>query len=281
MKVGIFTRAVIRPTLEEALDAIRGYGMISVQFSLDSAGLPDMPDVLEERDCHRIREAFDQQGMEMAALSGTFNMIHPDAREREAGLRRLGVLLENCSRLDASIVTLCTGTRNPDSMWRHHPENHTSEAWADLLASMERAARMAEDHGVTLALESEVNNVVDSADKARRLIDEIRSPCLKVVIDGANLFHAGELPRMSEILDHAFDVLGDHIVLAHAKDLNRDGDAGHDAAGTGLLDYDRYIQRLLDIGFTGSIVLHSLQESQISGCLAFVRGSMNRGQQAR
>ena len=94
------------------------------------------------------------------------------------------------------------------------------------------------------------------------------------MIDGANLFHAGELPRMHEILDHAFDVLGEDIVMAHAKDLSRDGDAGHEAAGTGLLDYGHYIRLLQNIGFTGSLLLHSLEEAQVAESLAFVRGKM-------
>jgi sugar phosphate isomerase/epimerase len=36
-----------------------------------------------------------------------------------------------------------------------------------------------------------VSNVIDSAQKARRLLDEIRSPRLKITMDAANLFHAG------------------------------------------------------------------------------------------
>ena len=100
---------------------------------------------------------------------------------------------------------------------------------------------IAEARGATLVFEPEVNNVVDSAQKARRLLDEVQSEHLQVVIDGANLFHAGQLPRMREVLDEAFDLLGDSIRLAHAKDLEQDGDVGHQAAGTGLLDYDHYL----------------------------------------
>jgi sugar phosphate isomerase/epimerase len=50
------------------------------------------------------------------------------------------------------------------------------------------------------------------------LLDEIDSPWLKVVIDPANLLRAGDFPRVEEILDEAFDWLGQDIVLAHAKD---------------------------------------------------------------
>ncbi|HIG48460.1 MAG TPA: sugar phosphate isomerase/epimerase [candidate division Zixibacteria bacterium] len=272
MKIGIFTSTFVRPSFEEVLDVINGYGIKSVQLNMASVTGADMPDHLEDETSDHIRKVLDARGIEIAALSGTFNMIHPDTKERKKGMQRLGVMAAASLGLGASIITLCTGTRSTESMWRRHPANDSEAAWTDLVGSMEKAVRLAEAHEVMLAFEPEVNNVVDSALKARRLIDEIGSPYLKVCIDGANLFHTGELPRMQEILDQAFGLLGDDIVIAHAKDLNRDGDAGHEAAGTGLLDYNYYISLLHDIGFTGSLVLHSLEEKQVVDSLAFVRG---------
>ena len=96
-------------------------------------------------------------------------------------------------------------------------------------------------------------------------------------MDAANLFHAGELPRMRAILDEAFALLGDDIVIAHAKDLSRDGDAGHEAAGTGLLDYDYYLARLRAAGFDGPLILHSLDEAQVDASVAFLRGKLAAG----
>ena len=93
-------------------------------------------------------------------------------------------------------------------MWRRHPDNNTAEAWRDMSQCVREATRIAEGTGVTLAFEPEVNNVVDSAQKARRLLDEIGSPHLKVTFDAANFFHSGELPRMKEILDAAVALLG-------------------------------------------------------------------------
>jgi len=274
MEIGIMARTFVRPTLTETLDAIRAHGIESVQFGLECAGLSPMPDRIDPGDCDRIRRELAARGVRMAAVSGTFNMIHPDPAERRRGLQRLRELASACDRLGTSIITLCTGTRDPASMWRRHPENDSPEAWEDLLASMREAARIAEECGVTLAVEPEVSNVVDSARKARALLDALASPHVKIVIDGANLFHAGELPRMREILDEAFALLGPDIVLAHAKDLSRDGEAGHDAAGTGLLDYDRYVALLGAVGFDGPLVLHSLQEAQVAGCVAFLRGKL-------
>ena len=139
---------------------------------------------------------------------------------------------------------------------------------------MKKAAAIAEEHRVVMAFEPEVSNVIDSAKKARRMLDEVGSNALKVVMDGANIFHAGELPKMREILSEAFELLGKDIVLAHAKDLDHDGEAGHRAAGEGLLDYPFYLAELKRVNFNGAIVLHGLSEAQIPGCLEFVKGKL-------
>ncbi len=138
-------------------------------------------------------------------------------------------------------------------------------------ACIRAAVDIARPWGVTLAFEPEVNNVVDSAKKARRLLDEIGSPHLKVTMDAANLFHAGELARMSEVLDQAFALVGKDIVMAHAKDLSHDGDAGHEPAGHGKLDYGRYLSLLHAYGFKGPLLLHGLSPAQVPGCVAFLR----------
>jgi hypothetical protein len=62
----------------------------------------------------------------------------------------------------------------------------------------------------------------------------------------------------------------DDFVLAHAKDLGHDGDAGHEPAGHGRLDYDRYVLLLHAYGFKGPLLLHGLSESQVPGCVAFL-----------
>jgi sugar phosphate isomerase/epimerase len=274
MKIGIFSRTFARPTLAETLDAVIAHGLHAVQFGLECAGLEPLPEAIDATTLVEIRQEFEARKVAMSAISGTFNMIHPDEQLRQDGLRRLGVLAAASPALGTNIITLCTGTRNEESMWRRHPDNSTSAAWRDLLASMRVAAAHAEAHNVILGVEPEVSNVVDSAPKARRLLDELGSSHVKIVMDGANLYPAGSLPRMRAILDEAFELLGDDIVLAHAKDLDHDGDAGHLAAGTGLLDYDHYLALLRQAGYNGPLILHSLAEDQVDASVGFLRGKL-------
>lgn len=261
-------------TLEARLDEAKAHGLACIQASMSCAGLPDMPDEMPAGLPERFRRAAAARGIRIGSLQGTFNMCHPDAGHRRTGLLRLRVLAEACQPMGTSAIHICTGTRDPNSMWRRHPDNSSPEAWKDMAACIREAAEIARQANVVLAFEPEVNNVVDSARKARRLLDEIGSPHLKVTMDAANLFPLGTLPRMKEILEEAFALLGRDIVLAHAKDLDHDGDAGHKAAGEGVLDYGLYLRLLRANRFSGPLLLHGLSRAQVPGCLAFLRAKL-------
>ena len=142
-----------------------------------------------------------------------------------------------------------------------------------MLATMQEALTTAEEHGITLAFEPETGNVVASAAKGRRLLNEMRSSRLKVIMDGANLFDAEDpargLSRSEEVLEEAFGLLGGDLVLAHAKDVKRSGEEV--AAGKGYLDYDLYLRHLSEAGYAGPLVLHGLTEEEVVGSLAFLR----------
>ena len=264
MYVGLMEGTIRRQTLGETLDVVIGHGIHHLQYHI-SPGTP-LAEICSELDAREIK---------ISALSGTYNMIDPDVEKRYAGLRLLRYIAEQCDALGTSTITLCTGSRDPDSMWRAHPDNNSTSAWKDLVESMEKALEVAEESKVILAFEPEVSNVIDSAQKARRLLDEMQSPYLKVCMDGANIFHKGELPKMRKILEEAFALLGEDIALAHAKDLDKDGQAGHLAAGTGLLDYDQYLGLLKECGYDGAVVLHGLSEEQVPYCVKFLREKMD------
>src|SRR5438132_3824703 len=102
----------------------------------------------------------------MRAVSVPFKLLRPGPAKRRGGLRRLRVLAAACPGLGTRVITLCSGTRDPEDMWRGHSDNQGREAWRDLRACLAEALKIAEAAGVTLAVEPEVANVVDSAKKA-------------------------------------------------------------------------------------------------------------------
>lgn len=275
MRTGIFAKTFNRPVLPETLDAVVQAGLTTIQFNMALTGGSSMPDDIPFLLAAGVRDEVARRGLEMAAVSGTYNMAHPSASHRSAGLRRIGEVIAAARTMGTSCVTLCTGSRDTEDMWRWHPDNATPEAWRDMRASIEAALVAAEAHDVTLGFEPEHNNVVNDATAGRRLLDELGSPPrLKVVIDPANLFPGGGLDRQADTLREAFELLGDDLVLAHAKDVTDDGAIV--AAGHGALDYDLYVSLLQAAPGDVPLILHGLSEADVPECLAFVQAALAR-----
>jgi sugar phosphate isomerase/epimerase len=275
MQLGIFAFTFVRPTVEEVFDRIKVYGLEHTEFNFTAIRMQEVPDQIDEAMAQRVRTAAAERGITVDSVGGYTNIVHPDLEQRQAEMKRLLGLIRAARSLGTGVVALCTGSRDPESMWRWHPANEGQDAWDDLCASLTEAIRVAEDHDVTLTIEPEVNNIVHTAEKARRLLDEFKSPRLKVTFDGANIFHKGDLPKMHELLTEAINLLAGDIILAHAKDLDHDGDAGHLAAGQGKLDYNHYIGLLKKAGFAGPILLHGLEEDQVESSIGYVRSFLD------
>jgi sugar phosphate isomerase/epimerase len=278
MRLGIFAKTFVRPNLADTLDAVAAYGFDCVQFNFACAGLPGLPERIDPRVVSAAACELKRRHLAVAAVSGTFNMIDPDPARRREGLRRLEGIAASCAGLGAPLVSLCTGTRDPQDMWRAHPHNDSAAAWQDLQASMREALKIADWHDVCLGVEPETANVVNSARKARRLLDEMGSPRLKIIMDAANLFRPGQGARMAEMLQEAFALLGRDIALAHAKDFRDGADFAHVAAGRGLLDWPLLLRLLRAAGFDGPLLLHGLAEEEVKTSAAFLRQELKNSE---
>jgi sugar phosphate isomerase/epimerase len=269
MRLGIFAKTFPGTDPAAVLRAVRDAGYAVVQFNMACAGLPSMPEEVDADTIAAIRAASASAGIAIAALSGTYNMAHPDERVRDDGLRRLATIIATAEAIGAPLVTLCTGTRDPDDQWRAHPGNADPSAWRDLCAGMEKAIGMAEAHSVKLGIEPELGNVVSSVRRARNLLDEFRSPSLAIVLDPANLFEKASAAERQRLIAEAIDLLGADLALAHAKDRAADG--SFVAAGTGVIDFADFVARLRGAGFDGPLVTHGLTASEAPAVAANLR----------
>ena len=268
MRPGIFAKTFAGSDPRIVLDAVAGAGFAATQYNMSCSGLASMPEAIGAGTAAAIRDAAAEAGVEIVALSGTFNMIHPDPAVRHAGLRRLAALAEAAPAIGTGLITLCTGTRDPDDQWRAHLDNATPEAWRDLTASMEAAIAIAEAADIALGIEPERANVISSAKAARRLIDEMASPRLRIVFDAANLVEDLAPAAQHATISRGLGLLADRLALVHAKDRCADGSFA--TAGTGILDYGHYIGELRRIGFDGAIVAHGLATAEAPAVAQFL-----------
>ena len=275
MQLGIFARTFPRPTLAETFDAVIAHELHCVQFNMACVGLPSLPDHIENDVMTYIHQEAASRKISIAAVSGTYNMIHPDPKQRQAGLRRLRVLASVCKHMGTSVITLCTGTRDPQNMWRWHPENTSPQAWEDLLSSMEATLHIAEEENIILAIEPERANVINTATRGRALLDAMQSQHLKVIMDPANLIESETKQHMMHVLDEAFELLGEYIVLAHAKDIGPDNTFR--AAGSGFLEYEYYLHHLDAATVEVPLIIHALSEAQVDVAIQFLLDRLRGG----
>jgi sugar phosphate isomerase/epimerase len=274
MRLGIFAKTFPGADAETVLKAVGAAGFDCTQFNMACIGLPSMPDDIPSQAIADISRARARSGVDVIALSGTYNMIHPDRAVRATGLARLGVMLRAASQLDVGLVTLCTGTRDPQDQWRGHRDNATPEAWSDLLIEMNKAVELAEAAGVDLGIEPEQANVVASAADAKRLIAATGSQRIRIVLDPANLFEKAERSAARALVAAAIDLFADRIAMAHAKDRSPDGDFA--AAGAGVVDFPDFVGRLRAAGFDGPLVAHGLSPGEAPRVAAYLSGLIAR-----
>jgi sugar phosphate isomerase/epimerase len=268
MRLGIFAKTFPGETPIEVMTAARDAGFSSVQYNFACSGLGALPEAISDEAVAAIRSAAAETGIGIAAISATYNMIHPDMAIREKGRRSFEAIASVARQTGSDLLTVCTGSRNAADQWSDHPDNHGGDAWNEMIAEFGHLIAIADRHDVRIGVEPELANVINSAEQARRLIETLGSDRIRIVFDPANLFEEEEAGKRGAIIDEAIDLLKDRIAIAHAKDRNADGSFA--TAGKGVIDYPRYVTSLKAAGFKGDLITHGLCASEAAGVAAFL-----------
>lgn len=286
MKLGLLTWEIKRPTMAQMFAAAKEMGFNTAQFDFypfcegaENNTSAEVPAGITKEMAMEAKKAADDNGVDIAIVNAFYNMIHPDVSMRNELLYRLESVASVCNILGTDKINICTGSVSKESMWSFTERNNTKQAWMDSLHAFEKALVIAEHYKVYLGIEIEANCVLNSAQKAKEMIDTLKSPYLKIVFDGANIFHEGEnVPgRCKEIFDREFELIGDYIMMVHGKDVfaNKSTTAeGHTAftyAGNGMIDYDYFLEKLKAAGYKGPMILHGAKtEDEIKKSAAFM-----------
>ena len=283
-ELGVFAKHISRATPEELFGAVTGFGLDCTQFNAACLGIPSLPGQLDVALWSRAAKAARCAGVRVVALSATFNLLDENKLRLTDNFRRLEVLAQGAAILGTDLLTLCSGTRNQEDLWTYHPQNQSSAAWREMIDAMRRALEIAIEYDLNLGIEPEVANVVSSANDGVRLIRELGSNRIRIVFDPANLYRPPANPRRDfYVITDALALLGDRIAIAHCKDIadpaaqgatHQPGEApyAHVAAGTGILDYSRYISELRRLASADvPLILHGLSEEQIPRSVTFIR----------
>lgn len=223
--------------------AVREAGFVGV-----SVWLPD-PASLTDSELDRVRDTLADAGLRVAQTNCDYPaLVHPDEAQREAALSTLRQAIRCARRLDAATQYVRPGSLNPAGNWTPHPRNTHPESLLRLVESLRRAARVAEDAGVVLALEGHVVSPLDGGERVRDVLLAVDSPAVRFNADPVNFIGGlAEAWDTTAFLNRFFDLLGRYTVAAHAKDVRvEDRLVMHISEcpiGEGLLDQETFLRR--------------------------------------
>lgn len=274
MQTGAFSPEISAGSAAELFTKAKNYGFNLMQFDYASVCEEEMPSSIPDSLNREIMNEAVRNGIKIAAVNGTFNMSHPESSVRQDGVARFEQIAASCATLGCSLISLCTGTRTRESMWVPHPDNNTSGAWKDMTAVLEQLIAIADKYNVYLGIETEASNVINTPEKAKKLIEDMKSPRLKIILDAANLFREGMAKRekVQQVISEALGLLSPWIALAHGKDIKEGDGIDFTGAGGGIIDFDFFLRELEKFGYRGGMILHGIKrEKDIPGCVEYFK----------
>ena len=213
-----------------------GFSCVHLAFSKVIKGVTFDNCALNEGLAMHTKRVFAKNDLDVAVLGCYLNLAHPDpAKLRDIQSRYYGHL-RVAALMGAGVVGTETGAPNPE--YKMDANTHTDEALDTFIRGLAPVVECAEHWGVSVAIEPVWKHIVYDADRALRVLDAIRSPNLRIILDPVNLLYAGNADQKEKVIGDAIDKLGEHVAVVHLKDFVRDGDELRSiAAGTGEMDY--------------------------------------------
>lgn len=190
-----------------------------------------------------LKRLFAENDLDIAVLGCYLNLAVPDKNMLEKNLEVYKAHIRFASALGCGVVGTETGAPNIEYKYEH--ACHTEEALSVFIKNLRIVTEYAEKMGVLIAIEPVWKHIVYSPKTARRVLDEINSPNLRIIFDPVNLLCYDNYMYRYEIFDEAIELLGSDIAVVHIKDFTVQGkELIATAAGLGEMDY-RAIMRFI------------------------------------
>lgn len=274
-KLGIFTNVYRQLPLEDAVRRIKEQGFQCLATDFNFADVRFDPFQPDWEAIKKVRDCLDRNGLRISALYGYYNVVHPDPEKRRKGRQRMEFLISNWKRLGCPNVSTETGTFNAKSEWAEDPRNVSEEGYLEFRREITGLAALAEKAGAQVSLEAYWRNIIGSIDRAQRVLKEVNSPALKLVMDPCNYFRIDQMSQIKPMLEEMFRRLGRYALLAHAKDVVMSAKGQeHPAAGRGVLDYPLFFRLLAELDRPIDVLLEHLTLDDVPRALGFVRKTM-------
>lgn len=188
-----------------------------------------------------IRNAAMEGKVDIAVLGCYLNLANPNPEKLSAITHRYMAHIRFASWLGCGVVGTETGA--PNETYSYEPACHSEEALETFIRNLRPVVKYAEQMGVVMAIEPVWKHIVCNPVRARRVLDEIHSPNLQIILDPVNLLDISNYQDQKEIVKEAIELLGPDVAMVHLKDfVVEDGKLVSVGAGLGQMDYSDVIR---------------------------------------
>ena len=250
MQIGIRLHDMPGNSFQERVDAAAGEHFECVHLALSKAvkEYPHGKEALTPGYASYLKKVFERAGMDITIFGCYLNLANPNPVKLKA-MQEMYVQSLIFSRwLGAGVVGTETGSVNEDYKWG--PYDLTDEALDRFIEGLFPVVEAAEKVGGIIAIEPVCHHIVSSPKRARKVLDTIHSPNLKIIYDQVNMVDGENYTRIDSLIDEYLELLGDEIACVHIKDYKIiDGQRKSVSTGTGIMpeaSYKKIIRWLND-----------------------------------
>lgn len=227
--------------LEEMCSGAKENGIRNLQFALaKTVGDVDFDKIGYDKDVSmKVKAKLDEYALHVSVLGCYITPVHDDKDFLKTQLTRFENFLYYAKDFNADLIGTETGVRATIE------QTHSEENYLSFVENMRPIIKKAEAVGVTVGIEPVYGSTIWSPQVMRRLLDDISSDNLKVILDISNMTHLPTRHMQCDIINDSFDLFGDEIRAVHLKDFTFEDDKKSFAvAGTGELMTELIFDRL-------------------------------------
>lgn len=218
MQIGVRLHDIPGNTFEERVRNAAGEHFDCVHLALSKAAkeYPYGKETLTPGYASYIRKTFEKAGMDISIFGCYQNLANPNPEKLKSIQEMYVQSLMFSKWLGATVVGTETGSVTED--YKPGPYDLTDEALDRFIDGLRPVVEAAEKVGGIIAIEPVCYHIVSSPKRARRVLDEIHSPNLKIIYDQVNMVDAENYTRIDSLIDEYLELLGDEIACVHIKD---------------------------------------------------------------
>lgn len=256
MSIGVLAHLCQKGTFDEVAKSVGSYQFKHVQLALWKAFNQydfTKPGLLSPGFAKLIKEILLSEGISISVLGCYLHLFERDEDERRINIERFKEILRYAKFFGAPIVATETG-KIPFG-------NFTEQDWLNLKATLEELVLEAEKWGVFIGIEPAEDHLIDNAEKLKKLLDEVNSSHLGVVLDPGNLITKDNIVEQDVVIEEMFKLLGSKIVAFQAKDclVNEQNEYKWVPVGKGQMNYDLILKRLWEYKPHVEIILDAVK----------------------